>query len=105
MTLALLERLVFSGIAVGKSGPPIHLQRHHLAEGMIPSPDTIWILQTFVVIAITVVIHLIGIGVFLVWFAAGRPISRKAFETRWRNVHLISRWKSMQEKKGVGRDA
>jgi hypothetical protein len=45
--------------------------------------------ETFVIIATTVVIHLIGIGLFIVWLAAGKPMSVQALKTWWKNVHFL----------------
>ena len=55
-------------------------------------------IATLTAIVITVVIHLIGIGLFLVWFAAGRPMSRKALGAWWKNVHILPRWKESRRK-------
>ena len=49
-------------------------------------------LGTLILIAITVVIHLIGIGVFLFWFAIGRPMSKQQLEGWWRGVHFLPAW-------------
>ena len=49
-------------------------------------------LGTLIPIVITVVIHLIGIGIFLVWFAAGRPMSRRQLQRWWKDVHFLPAW-------------
>jgi hypothetical protein len=46
-------------------------------------------LETFLIIAATVVIHLIGIGLFLVWMAAGQPMSMQELKTWWEKLHIL----------------
>ena len=49
-------------------------------------------LGTLIPIVITAVIHLIGIGAFLIWFAAGRPISKQQLQRWWKDVHFFPAW-------------
>jgi hypothetical protein len=56
---------------------------------------------TLLIIAATVVIHLIGIGLFLVWFAAGRPMSVEALRRWWKEVEFLPPW-LRRRKKGLG---
>ena len=49
-------------------------------------------LGTLIPIVITGVIHLIGIGIFLVWFATGRPMSKQQFQHWWKDVHFLPAW-------------
>ena len=49
-------------------------------------------LGTIIAIVITVVVHLIGIGGFLVWFAAGFPLSIEQFQRWWNDVHFLPEW-------------
>jgi len=44
---------------------------------------------TLMVIATTVMIHLIGISLFLVWMVAGRPMSVDQLRDWWKSVELI----------------
>jgi L-asparagine transporter-like permease len=48
-------------------------------------------LQTFLMIAVTVVIHLIGIGLFIVWLAAGKPMSAQELKAWWKKVRFLPR--------------
>jgi hypothetical protein len=45
--------------------------------------------ETFLLIAATVVIHLIGIGLFLVWMAAGQPMSMHELKTWWKKLRIL----------------
>jgi L-asparagine transporter-like permease len=49
-------------------------------------------LPTFLIIATTVVIHLIGIGLFIVYLAAGKPTSVQQLKAWWKNVRFLPRW-------------
>jgi L-asparagine transporter-like permease len=49
-------------------------------------------LSTLIPIVITVIIHVIGIGIFLVWFAAGRPMSKQQFQRWWKDVQFLPAW-------------
>ena len=47
---------------------------------------------TLIPIVTTVIIHVIGIGIFLVWFAAGRPMSKRQFDVWWKEVRILPAW-------------
>jgi hypothetical protein len=47
---------------------------------------------TFTITVATVIIHALGIGGFLVWFAAGRPMSKRELQRWWKEVHFIPDW-------------
>jgi hypothetical protein len=49
-------------------------------------------LGTLIPIVITVVIHVIWIGTFLVWFVAGRPMSKQQFQRWWKDIHFLPAW-------------
>ena len=49
-------------------------------------------LVNLIPIVITIVIHLIGIGIFLVWFAAGRPMSKEQLQHWWNDIHFLPAW-------------
>ena len=46
-------------------------------------------LINLVPIIITVIVHLIGIGLFLVWFAIGKPMTKQQFQRQWERIHLV----------------
>lgn len=46
-------------------------------------------IETVLIIAFTVVIHLIGIGLFVVWLAAGKPMSVQEVKDRLKRVRFL----------------
>ena len=60
-------------------------------------------LGTLIPIVITVIIHVIGIGIFLVWFAAGRPMSKQQFDLWWKDVHFFPAWVRNRKQKQLTR--
>ena len=48
--------------------------------------------ETIVLIAITTVIHIIGLGFLFFWMAAGYPLSMAKFKLWLRKQHFLPRW-------------
>jgi flagellar basal body-associated protein FliL len=59
--------------------------------------------STIIIIVITAAIHVIGLGVFFVWMAAGSPMSMEKFES-WLNRQHLPFWKRQPERKHANPD-
>ncbi len=46
-------------------------------------------IQTIFIIAVTVVVHAIGIGLFLVWLVLGKPMSAAEAKAKWRRTRIL----------------
>jgi flagellar basal body-associated protein FliL len=48
--------------------------------------------ETILILIITGGVHLLGIGIFILWMMSGYPLSFEAFRKNVKKVHFLPRW-------------
>ena len=49
-------------------------------------------IESMVIIGFTAAIHLVGIGAFIAWMAAGYPMSLDQLKAKWKQTRILPSW-------------